>query len=125
MIDDDLYDRCLPVLEDKTLEEERQTYTRDGEKRPGFTSSVVPTLEEKLLIERQEQEQSRLNVGSDEHLDGDATPVPNGTAKYQNGDAHHAMADEMYASPWVYAGYAFLQDLCAVDWAAGSRYSGD
>ncbi|TFY72827.1 hypothetical protein EVG20_g164 [Dentipellis fragilis] len=36
---------------DKTLEEERQTFTHEGEKVPGFTSSVVPTLEEKIVAE--------------------------------------------------------------------------
>lgn len=38
---------------DASLTEERQTFTRDGEKVPGFTSSVVPTLEEKMLIKQQ------------------------------------------------------------------------
>ncbi|KAI5121406.1 hypothetical protein M0805_003178 [Coniferiporia weirii] len=37
--------------DDKQLEEERQKYTRDGKKVPGFASAVVPTLEEKTIIE--------------------------------------------------------------------------
>ncbi|KIY71705.1 phospholipase D [Cylindrobasidium torrendii FP15055 ss-10] len=34
---------------DETLNEERQTYTRDGRKVPGFADSVVPTTEEKIV----------------------------------------------------------------------------
>ena len=61
---------------DKSLEEERQTYTRDGQKRPGFTSSVVPTLEEKLILERQEIH-------------------PNGNGQHtQNGYAQHTPQSE-------------------------------
>jgi phospholipase D1/2 len=36
---------------DKSLEEERQTFSLDGKKEHGFASSVVPTLEEKLIAE--------------------------------------------------------------------------
>jgi phospholipase D1/2 len=35
------------------LAEDRTTFTRDGEQVPGFASSVVPTLEEKVVIEQQ------------------------------------------------------------------------
>jgi phospholipase D1/2 len=33
------------------LKQERQTYTRSGKEEPGFTSSQVPTLEEKTIVE--------------------------------------------------------------------------
>ncbi|TFY80125.1 hypothetical protein EWM64_g3885 [Hericium alpestre] len=36
---------------DLTFQEERQTYTREGEKVPGFTSTTVPTLEEMTVAE--------------------------------------------------------------------------
>jgi phospholipase D1/2 len=36
---------------DETLEEERMTYTRDGQKVPGFADAVVPTLEETAVQE--------------------------------------------------------------------------
>lgn len=38
-------------IADVTVMNERQTFTRDGEKEPGFTSAVVPTLEEKMVSE--------------------------------------------------------------------------
>lgn len=37
---------------DETLDAERKTFTRDGEEVPGFTSSMVPTLEEKVVAEQ-------------------------------------------------------------------------
>ncbi len=37
---------------DKTLHEERTTFTREGDKVPGFASAVVPTLEEKAVEEQ-------------------------------------------------------------------------
>ena len=36
---------------DASLKEERKTFTKDSEKVTGFTSSVVPTLEEKIIAE--------------------------------------------------------------------------
>jgi phospholipase D1/2 len=33
------------------LDEERMTYSRDGRKEPGFATSMVPTLEEKMVAE--------------------------------------------------------------------------
>lgn len=36
---------------DKRLEEERQVFSRTGQKVPGFASAVVPTLEEKTIFE--------------------------------------------------------------------------
>ena len=36
---------------DEALEEERKTFNLEGEEEHGFTSSVVPTLEEKLIAE--------------------------------------------------------------------------
>lgn len=38
---------------DEALDIERKTYTRDGDLEEGFASSIVPTLEEKALIEQQ------------------------------------------------------------------------
>ena len=35
----------------ETLEEERQTFTREGEKVSGFASAIFPTMEEKTVID--------------------------------------------------------------------------
>lgn len=40
------------MADDKKLVEERKMFTRKGEKVSGFASSVVPTLEEKVILER-------------------------------------------------------------------------
>lgn len=37
---------------DQTLDDERQTFSRSGQEEPGFTSSVVPTLEERTVMEK-------------------------------------------------------------------------
>jgi len=36
----------------ETLEEERQAFTREGQKVPGFMSAIFPTIEEQTVIER-------------------------------------------------------------------------
>ncbi|EIW80924.1 phospholipase D [Coniophora puteana RWD-64-598 SS2] len=38
--------------QDASMQEERMTFSRDGKKKPGFASAMVPTLEEKLITER-------------------------------------------------------------------------
>ncbi|GLB38253.1 putative phospholipase [Lyophyllum shimeji] len=43
---------AAPSAGDETLDAERKTFTRDGKEIPGFTSSVVPTLEEKAVAEQ-------------------------------------------------------------------------
>lgn len=45
---------------DEALDEERMTYTRDGQKVPGFADAIVPTLEEKT-VEEQRPPQSQTN----------------------------------------------------------------
>ncbi|KAI0693955.1 phospholipase D [Cytidiella melzeri] len=57
---------------DKSLEKERQTFSRDGKKEHGFTSSVVPTIEEKLIAEN--------SLDASHHANGDAKSAENGHA---------------------------------------------
>lgn len=72
---------------DKALEDERQTFTREGEKEHGFTSSVVPTIEEKIVAEQPELH------------NGDAKQGQNGTAE-QNGGPPEAQVDgQLYGVP--------------------------
>ncbi len=40
------------TIGDQTLDDERQTFSRSGHDEPGFTSSVVPTLEERTVMEK-------------------------------------------------------------------------
>jgi len=41
------------LAQSRTLGDERQTYNEKGEKERGFASSVVPTVEEKVIAEQQ------------------------------------------------------------------------
>jgi phospholipase D1/2 len=53
---------------DKALKDERTTYTREGEKEPGFASAVVPTLEERVVAEKTED--ATLRQASDRESEG-------------------------------------------------------
>lgn len=72
---------------DKSLEEERQTFNREGEKEHGFTSSVVPTLEEKTIAE---------TILKDSHPTiGDAKGKENGSADHSQAQ----MDSELFGTP--------------------------
>lgn len=75
---------------DKSLEEERKTYTRDGEKEHGFTSSVVPTMEEKIVAE--------MSLPNAHHGNGKAQPKENGHTTLQQ--SPEAQIDgELFGAP--------------------------
>ena len=64
-------------------------YSYSGEKVPGFPSSVIPTLEEKLVSEQRSQEptaDSPIPEVSEE--DDDSTGQRDGNLPNQNQDAH-------------------------------------
>ncbi|RDB18070.1 Phospholipase D1 [Hypsizygus marmoreus] len=46
------HDTSAQSVGDDTLDAERKTFTREGDEVPGFASSVVPTIEEKVVAER-------------------------------------------------------------------------
>ncbi|KAI9061357.1 phospholipase D [Trametes sanguinea] len=90
---------------DRFLREEREMYSRDGEKEAGFPSAVVPTLEEKIVAEKRPSKEHAVATPIQESLDedkdaregnGDAHQgdmpngqAPNGSATTANGDAHY------------------------------------
>ncbi|THG97034.1 hypothetical protein EW026_g4898 [Hermanssonia centrifuga] len=74
---------------DKSLVKERQSFTRGGEKEPGFTSSVVPTMEEKLIAEYSQASHN-----------GDAAPREDDDA--QNGSANDDESSEAKADGQLY-----------------------
>ncbi|KAI0632459.1 phospholipase D [Trametes polyzona] len=114
---------------DRFLDEEREMYTRDGKREPGFPSSVVPTLEEKIIAEHRpaqehatastihrqleedsglddEQDNGEANPGNGDASNGDAGKAPNGSARAANGNAHspeppeaHLETGELYGAP--------------------------
>ena len=81
---------------DKSLREERQTYTRDCEKVPGFTSSIVATAEEKYIMEQK----SYPNGNGKSNGNGNGV-AQNGDAKYSEGSTpSEARVDgELFAVP--------------------------
>ena len=75
---------------DKFLKEEREMWTRDGEKEPGFPSSVVPTLEEKIIMEHRPHQTSPIEEAPE---DQEESRTPNGDEHLQNGDVHPSNDD--------------------------------
>ncbi|KAF9077535.1 hypothetical protein BDP27DRAFT_1311216 [Rhodocollybia butyracea] len=66
---------------DASLKEERQTYTRDGKKVPGFASAVVPTLEEKTVMEHRPPESDADNAPVADKLgEGGHSDIASGSA---------------------------------------------
>ncbi|KIK24525.1 hypothetical protein PISMIDRAFT_645727 [Pisolithus microcarpus 441] len=85
------------AAEQEALREERTTFTREGKKVPGFTSAVVPTLEEQTVTEGRppavQAESSPLReelVQRDQHGIGDDEPPEAHTA---DGQAYGAPAN--------------------------------
>ncbi|CCL98408.1 uncharacterized protein FIBRA_00405 [Fibroporia radiculosa] len=80
---------------EKSLKEERHMYARDGTKEPGFPSSIVPTLEEKVVAEHRPPPEQAFGspIIQELHEDGAA---PNGlppNMKMQNGELLGAPAN--------------------------------
>lgn len=79
---------------DQSLNEERTTFTRSGEKEHGFTSSIVPTLEEKTIAEGRPPFH-RANGGLNIYVDS-----PGENAISEQTEPEEARADgELYGSP--------------------------
>ena len=81
------------AVDDKALRAERQSYTRDGEKEPGFTSSIVPTLEEKTIIEQRPPK---------EQVDGELPPTYRSETVESGGPPEarvHDGSHELYGAP--------------------------
>ncbi|KAI0366603.1 phospholipase D [Pilatotrama ljubarskyi] len=107
---------------DRFLKEEREMYNREGQKEPGFPSSAVPTLEEKIILEHRPpkehgtaeaiheylEEQSGLHkrsvpngdVASGEGQNGSASAAAaNGDSQQQEPPQAHLETGEMYGAP--------------------------
>lgn len=90
---------------DASLEEERKTFTKDGEKVTGFASSVVPTLEEKVVAEQRPPPER--TVAGDHSQSVDTQGHQSGDADQQHGDATNASRQsdegrvdgELYGAP--------------------------
>ncbi|KAI0081599.1 phospholipase D [Panus rudis PR-1116 ss-1] len=97
---------------DASLDEERRTYNEKGDKVPGFTSSIIPTLEEKAIAEQLENENGQVEREPKEngitqngdakvqngHGNGHANGTANGDSKH--GEPEDARVDgELYGAP--------------------------
>ncbi|PCH39780.1 phospholipase D [Wolfiporia cocos MD-104 SS10] len=78
---------------EKGIKEQRQMYTRDGEKEPGFPSSVMPTLEEKIVAENRppSNQVTGSSIGSEVQRDSDLDLPPESRTK--NGELFGAPAN--------------------------------
>ncbi|KAJ7288468.1 phospholipase D [Mycena rebaudengoi] len=87
---------------DDTLDAERKTYDRDGNLIEGFASSVVPTLEEKTVIEQRPPKEQADDAPIEEKLENeveagrDSNPAENGDADAPkpNGEVNGAVSSE-------------------------------
>jgi phospholipase D1/2 len=97
---------------DKGLEEERLGYDREGNKQPNLASSLVPTLEEKTLMEDRPQSQANGKPILDAIADDTATSKQNGSARHDKGEMQagdiegepvevrvHDGSSELYGAP--------------------------
>lgn len=91
---------------DDTLDAERKTFTREGEEVPGFTSSVVPTLEEKTVAEQRppkEQTESTEDEPFRQQKTEEAKegkPAPNGAALPNGGSPQpHTDDGTLFGAP--------------------------
>ena len=87
---------------DEQLDEERHTFTKDGEKVVGFASSVVPTLEEKTIAEhRPPKEQANGHRPVMDAVDEDNKVSVNGGPEEAR---VHDESQELYGAPAGAAG---------------------
>ncbi|KAG6810809.1 hypothetical protein H0H92_010253 [Tricholoma furcatifolium] len=91
-----------PVVGDDTLIAERKTFTREGQQVPGFTSAIVPTLEEKVVAEQQLASE-QINDSFSQHVHVSDDTAPSGGRRLtisQNGDALPRTDDgTLYGAP--------------------------
>lgn len=81
---------------DEALDEERKTYTRDGQKVPGFADAVVPTLEEKTVEEHRPPKSQAHGSPIHDKVEEDkqtSTSGDPGQARTRDGELFGAPAD--------------------------------
>lgn len=86
---------------DVSLNEERTTFTRGGEKQHGFTSSIVPTLEEKTVAEHRPPADQCDGVPIEDVIAEGPEPE---TGIVENGNAHNEPEEgrvngQLYGAP--------------------------
>lgn len=101
---------------EKELEEERKDYNSRGEKKPGFASAVVPTLEEKMVSERLPPKDQVIGTPLEEKM------PPNGNAQHlaEQTDPSHSVSSpesegrtpdgELYGAPADASRSPYLDD---------------
>lgn len=96
------------TADDKALEEERQGYDREGNKVPNFATSLVPTLEEKVVMEKRppgDRADDRpileaIEQGDEASKPGDNTKaVQNGNAEMPSEARLHDGSGQLFGAP--------------------------
>lgn len=81
---------------DVAVMNERQTFTRDGQEQPGFTSAVVPTQEEKMIYDHRPPQSKSLGtpiLDNPETAKSEKEGTAPETAKLNDGQLYGAPAD--------------------------------
>ncbi|PPQ89645.1 hypothetical protein CVT25_013832 [Psilocybe cyanescens] len=89
---------------DETITEERKDYNRDGQKETGFASSVVPTLEEKVVSEQNAQTNQKEGADATdaigESFQSQNENAPNGHRVSSDSSSDlHAGDNTLYGAP--------------------------
>uniref|UniRef100_A0A8H7XQ51 Phospholipase n=1 Tax=Psilocybe cubensis TaxID=181762 RepID=A0A8H7XQ51_PSICU len=89
---------------DDTINEERKDYNREGQKETGFASSVVPTLEEKVVAEQRagmtHTDGSSITDGTGESFQSRGKSTSNGRAAPSDSSSDlHADDNTLYGAP--------------------------
>lgn len=82
----------VPDADDEVIEKERQTYTRSGKTEPGFASAIVPTLEEKMVMEQRNS--SVTELGDDSPRSSEASTLQDGVPQARTKDGK-----ELFGAP--------------------------
>lgn len=73
-------------ISDKSLREEREMIDRDGQRKPGFAGSVIPTVEEQVVAEHQAEMTDKQKMGTVHEEGEDETQAEAGGAPDAAGD---------------------------------------
>lgn len=90
------------TADDKSLEEERLGYDREGNKQPNFASSLVPTLEETTVTEHEPQSQAERKSTLDNTTDHAVICEQNDLPKPEGVPSEarvHDGSGELYGAP--------------------------
>lgn len=87
----------VPSVGDRTLDEEHKDFNKKGQKKRGFASSIIPTLEEKTIMEKRppkDQTDCDVTLGDQTIIESESDSVQNGRTTLVNGGLHEPRTDD-------------------------------